>query len=67
MTSSDSNKELFKLLGQQLDNADDLMETWLARPRKSKASDTPEPSRRISFPFPNRNFGLDQAILEVSQ
>ena len=49
MTSSDSNKELFKLLSKQLDDADGLIETWLARPRKSKASDTPEPSDELAY------------------
>ena len=49
MTLSDSNKELFKLLSKQLDDADGLIETWLARPRKSKASDTPEPSDELAY------------------
>ena len=64
MTSSDSNKELFKLLGQQLDNADDLMETWLARPRKSKASDTPEPLDELAFLSQIETLGLIKRYLK---
>ena len=41
--------DLLKLLLVQLDEADDLIEAWIGKPRKSKAADVPEPSDLLAF------------------
>ena len=41
--------DLFKLLLAQLVEADDLIEAWIGKPRKSKATDVPEPSDLLAF------------------
>ena len=43
------NDDLFKLLLTQLDEADDLIEAWIGKPRKSKATDVPEPKDLSAF------------------
>ena len=43
------NDDFLKLLLAQLDEADDLIEAWIGKPRKSKATDVPEPSDLLVF------------------
>lgn len=43
------NDDLFKLLLTQLDEADDLIEAWIGKPRKSKATDVTEPKDLSAF------------------
>lgn len=47
MTSYSDN--LLKLLLAQLDETDDLIEAWIGKPRKSKATDVSEPSDLLAF------------------
>ena len=41
--------DLLKLLLAQLNETDDLIEAWIGKPRKSKASDVSEPSDLLAF------------------